>query len=122
MESSFLITFPVWGIFACAPTDSKLRDMVRRPSLLLWNILVNNKPSPAFFTDREQAEEFAEREIGRRPLTLMAFEHPGDLMLFIHSLELGADEAVSFDPGKCSVHQARVVDLEKVLMEMSARG
>lgn len=119
MESTFLITFPVWGVFACRPGDARFREVMKRPALLLWNILVNGKPSPAFFTDQDQAEQFAEREIRRRPLTLMAFEHPEDLMMLIHALHLEADEAVSFDPGKFSVHQARVSDLEKVLLDHS---
>lgn len=122
MHSTFLITFPVWAIFACRPTEQMLAQVARRPSLLLWNILVNDRPSPAFFTDQDQAEQFVKREIQRRPLTLMAFDHPADLMAFIYSLHLEPDEAVSFDPGKYSVHQARVADLEKVLLDHSHHG
>ncbi|MFO1019331.1 MAG: hypothetical protein U0903_01315 [Planctomycetales bacterium] len=47
---------------------------------------MNDKPSPAFFTDQDQAEQFVKREIHHRPLTLMAFDHPADLMAFIYSL------------------------------------
>lgn len=104
MQNTFLITFPVWGIFI-AP--------VKLPELL-WKISVNQKQSPTFFTDLDQAERFVQREISQRPLTLIQFPDTLDFLKFVRLLRV---DEVSFDPGEFNVHQAKICDLEKILLE-----